>query len=193
MYHIVLWAGCIISALAMWPHETSHYHHCANLSEDTDLIKCLSDIFCRVCKIKHLLSVIYYAIYGAVCFQFTHFSRDDWESIYFVLSSSSNQKYELLSNVMGQVMKQWYALYVLLYSYNRTCLDKVKQHFFHANTNLCPNGAYQLAAIADANTQVPCLLKSLQITGRLVTLRWNPQLPNLQKSCSDQLNEWLSV
>ena len=28
----------------------SHYHHCANLSEDIALIKCLSDIFCRVCE-----------------------------------------------------------------------------------------------------------------------------------------------
>ena len=27
----------------------SQYHHCANLSEDIELIKCLSDIFCRVC------------------------------------------------------------------------------------------------------------------------------------------------
>ena len=28
----------------------SHYHHCANLSEGIELIKCLSDIFCRVCE-----------------------------------------------------------------------------------------------------------------------------------------------
>ena len=28
----------------------SHYHDCANLSEDIELIKCLSDIFCRVCE-----------------------------------------------------------------------------------------------------------------------------------------------
>ena len=28
----------------------SHYHHCAYLSEDIELIKYLSDIFCRVCK-----------------------------------------------------------------------------------------------------------------------------------------------
>ena len=28
----------------------SHNHHCANLSEDIELIKCLSDIFCRVCE-----------------------------------------------------------------------------------------------------------------------------------------------
>ena len=28
----------------------SHYHHCANLSEGIVLIKCLSDIFCRVCE-----------------------------------------------------------------------------------------------------------------------------------------------
>ena len=46
----------------------SHYHHCANLSEDSELIKCLSDIFCRVCKIKHILSVIHYTTCGAVCF-----------------------------------------------------------------------------------------------------------------------------
>ena len=28
----------------------SHYHHCANLSEGIELIKCLPDIFCRVCE-----------------------------------------------------------------------------------------------------------------------------------------------
>ena len=28
----------------------SHYYHCANLSEGIELIKCLSDIFCRVCE-----------------------------------------------------------------------------------------------------------------------------------------------
>ena len=28
----------------------SHYHHCANFSEDNELIKCLSDIFCRECE-----------------------------------------------------------------------------------------------------------------------------------------------
>ena len=28
----------------------SHYHHCASLSEDIELIKCLSDIICRVCE-----------------------------------------------------------------------------------------------------------------------------------------------
>ena len=28
----------------------SHYHHGANLSGDIELIKCLSDIFCRVCE-----------------------------------------------------------------------------------------------------------------------------------------------
>ena len=27
----------------------SHYHHCENLSKGIELIKCLSDIFCRVC------------------------------------------------------------------------------------------------------------------------------------------------
>ena len=52
---------------------SSDYFHCANLSEDIELIKCLSDIFCRVCKMRYILSVIHYTIRGAVCFQFTHF------------------------------------------------------------------------------------------------------------------------
>ena len=60
----------------------SHYHPCANLSENIELIKCMSDIFCRVCKIKHILSVIHYTICGAVFFQFTYFSCDDWENTY---------------------------------------------------------------------------------------------------------------
>ena len=28
----------------------SYYHHCANLSVDVELMKCLPDIFCRVCE-----------------------------------------------------------------------------------------------------------------------------------------------
>ena len=31
-----------------------------------------------------MLSVIHYTIRGAVCFQFTHFSRDGWENIYIL-------------------------------------------------------------------------------------------------------------
>ena len=76
-----------------------HYQQCAKLSEDIELIKCLSDIFCRAGKIKHTFSVIYFILYGAVCFQFTHFPCGDRENIHFVLSSSSNRKYELLSIV----------------------------------------------------------------------------------------------
>ena len=36
-----------------------HYHHCANLSEDIELIKCLSDIFCRVCEWDKAYSLSY--------------------------------------------------------------------------------------------------------------------------------------
>ena len=52
-----------------------------------------------VSKIKHIFSVIHYTIYGAVCFQFTHFPCDGWENIHFVLLSSPNRKYELSSIV----------------------------------------------------------------------------------------------
>ena len=47
---------------------SSHYHHCANLSEDIDHIKCLSDIFCRVCEwdLAYSLSYSIYNIWGCV-------------------------------------------------------------------------------------------------------------------------------
>ena len=55
----------------------SNYHHCANLSEDVELIKFPSDTFVEcVSKIMHIISVIHYTICGAVCFQFTYFPCD---------------------------------------------------------------------------------------------------------------------
>ena len=87
-----------LKIVCVYLHITpSHYHHCVNLSEDIELIKCLSDIFFEcVSKIKFVLQVIHHAICGAVCFSFTHSPWDDREYIYFVLLSSSNWKYELL-------------------------------------------------------------------------------------------------
>ena len=51
----------------------SHYHHCAKLYEDIELIKCRLIYFVEcVGKIEYILSVFLYGIFGAVCFQFTH-------------------------------------------------------------------------------------------------------------------------
>ena len=55
------------------------------LSVDIELMKYLPDIFCRVCKNEHILLVIHYSIYGAVCFQLTQFPRDGWENILLCL------------------------------------------------------------------------------------------------------------
>ena len=45
----------------------SHYHHCANVSVDIELMKCLPDIYLSsVSAIEHILLVIHYSIYGAV-------------------------------------------------------------------------------------------------------------------------------
>ena len=79
----------------------SHYHHCANLSEDIEPIKCLSDIFCRVCKIKHILLVLHYTICGVVCFQFTHFPCDDWENIYLCLIIIIKSEVWTITNYLG--------------------------------------------------------------------------------------------
>ena len=47
---------------------SSHYHHNANFSEDNELIKCLSDIFCRECEWDSAYSLSYplYNIWGCV-------------------------------------------------------------------------------------------------------------------------------
>ena len=58
-------------------NTSSHYHHCANLSEGIELIKCQIYFVECVSKIKHIISVIHYTICGAVWFQFTHFPRGD--------------------------------------------------------------------------------------------------------------------
>ena len=62
------------------------------LSEDIGPIKCLSDIFCRMCQIKHIIPVIHYTTCVAVCFFSLPISFVMIERIYiyFVLLSSSN-------------------------------------------------------------------------------------------------------
>ena len=68
------------------------------LSEEIELMKCLSDIICRVCEWDWAYSLSYplYNMWGCV---FSVFPFPLWwlrEYIYFVLLSSSNRKYELL-------------------------------------------------------------------------------------------------
>ena len=91
-----------------------------------------------VSKIETVLSIIFHSIHGAVCLQLTQFSCDDRENVYLILLSSSNRNYESLTIVYGKVMKQWYALYVLLCSYgfryrtqpvNSPCGDQTAQSF----------------------------------------------------------------
>ena len=75
------------------------------LSEDTELIKCLSGIICWVCEYIRLgtfsqLSIIQF-MWGCV---FSVYPFPLWwlrEYTYFVLLSSSNRKYELLPFVKG--------------------------------------------------------------------------------------------
>ena len=64
----------------------SHYHHCANLSVDIELMNVWEIYFVEcVSKIEHIHLVIHYSIYGAVCFQFTQFPRDGWDNILLCL------------------------------------------------------------------------------------------------------------
>ena len=69
-------------------------------------------------KIKAIPFIIFYAIYGAVCFQVTHLSFHDCE---YIFTSLWNWKYmyESLAIVEGRVMKQWYASHALLSFHER--------------------------------------------------------------------------
>ena len=83
-YHCaVLWYVQIIDYIVIWWSYsfvcTYHYLiivvHYADLSEDIELLKCLSYTFCPECvsKIKSILSTIFHATYATVRFQLQHF------------------------------------------------------------------------------------------------------------------------
>ena len=86
-----------IRSTSTTPTHSKQYH----TSEDIKLIKCLSDIICQVCKIKHILSVFYYTICGAVCFQFTHFLCDHWENIYLCLIIIIKSEVWIITHCLG--------------------------------------------------------------------------------------------
>ena len=74
---------------------SSHYHHCATLSEDIEMPVryILSSVWVRL-SIFSQLSIIQYM--GPCVFMFINLPCDDWVNIYFVPLSSSNRKYDLL-------------------------------------------------------------------------------------------------
>ena len=81
----------------------SHYHHFANLSEDIELIKCLSDIYFLSVWIRlSTFSQLFIIQYVGLCVFSLPTSLVMIERIYiyiyiyFVLLLSSNRKYELL-------------------------------------------------------------------------------------------------
>ena len=51
-------------------------------------------------------------------------NSDDRENVYFILLPSPNRKYVSLTTFQGLFMKQWYPLYVLLFSCKQLCLLK---------------------------------------------------------------------
>ena len=65
-----------------------HYHHCADLPESIEHIKCLSGISYRVSRNKAFLSTTFYAKYGAVGFQLIHSSCNDRGDICILYSIS---------------------------------------------------------------------------------------------------------
>ena len=95
-----------------------HYLHQADLSEGIELLKFLSGIFYLDCvsKIKSMLLIICHSIYGAVHIQLTHFSYDDCKNT-CTLFYRHHQIGSMTHLPLFRVMKQWYALYVFLYSY----------------------------------------------------------------------------
>ena len=63
----------------------SRYHHCANLSEDVELLNACHIHFVEcVSKINRILSDPSYNIWG-LYYQFSHIPCDDWKNIYIYI------------------------------------------------------------------------------------------------------------
>ena len=77
------WVQIVGYVLACRSYLFVHYHliiiivqtYLKTLNCQIYFVECVSEI-------KRILSVIHYTIYGAVCFQFTHFPFDDLEDIF---------------------------------------------------------------------------------------------------------------
>ena len=69
-------------------------------------------------RIESILSIIFYVLYGYVCFQLNHFPFGDCENS-FTLSyyHHQNLRCDLLAIGWGKAMKRSYMLYILLCSY----------------------------------------------------------------------------
>ena len=72
---------------------------------DHFVVKCI--LFQCVPEIKAILSIIFFAIDGAVRFQLALLLSCFWVYVYFILLPSPNRKYVPLAIVQVYVMKQW--------------------------------------------------------------------------------------
>ena len=129
-------------------HQPTHYHHCANLSLHIELMICLPDKFCRVCKIEHVLIVIHYSIYGAVCFQFTQFPRDGWENILLCLIIIIKSEVWTIIHCLGLGHETmvcavclfiFFFLYILDHTYLKSLIVwKILENVTSDHTNIVP-------------------------------------------------------
>ena len=94
-----------------------HYHY-AEVPESIELKECAHFVAC-VFKIKPILPIIFHAIYGAVCIQLTHFSRDDCENTCTL--SYNHNKIGIMNNLSLFRVRSCNlcALYVFLCSYQK--------------------------------------------------------------------------
>ena len=78
--NILIHFGLQIALVCLYS-TPSHYHHCANLFEGIELIKWLSEKFCRVSKLKHILSVMHYTICGLYVFSLPFLRVRAWNDV----------------------------------------------------------------------------------------------------------------
>ena len=82
-----------------------HYYHSADVVEVIGSLKCLSGTFWRVCKIKSIFSILFHAIYGAMCIQLTHLSYDD--CAYTCTLSYCHHQIGNLNHLLLFTVKSW--------------------------------------------------------------------------------------
>ena len=78
-----------------------------------------------VSKIEHILLVIHYSRYGAVCFQFTQFPRDGWENILLCLIIINKSDVWTIIHCLGEchvTMVCAVCLYILMDKMNESSI-----------------------------------------------------------------------
>ena len=135
-------------------------------------------------KIQHILSAIHYTICGAVCFQFTHYSCDDWENIY-TLSYCHHQigsmnyypLFRVRSWINGARCMSFYILILILIGWNNGLYASLGLNELILPWYCTSKGLFDWTDILNASNEMELHLDNHKtLIQREFNARWLPQV-----------------